>query len=171
MKEQVQTLKQIIELLKNNRRTALKTLSALNKKLSDEESYHAAQNEILHLCAIGIISRRMREHMLYEISQIYGHDKYVSKIIDNPFDSYQNIVKYANAKVNWIIREVILFEAIGIEKTRDIDRAKYNIDAYFSEGDIPQNIVYAIKEWYDLIYAGKAENLRKTALLYGFEHN
>ena len=45
------------------------------------------------------------------------------------------------------------------------------IDAYFSLGDIPENIVSMIKKWYELLNIDKAEDFSELALAYGIETN
>jgi|GEM_PF-5354215 len=160
----------ILQQLNQNKKSALLLLHVLNSTVTDDTSYALAIQQINDYYEAGIISGCLRDYINKEISYVYSHDsslKLGSGKID--YTSFKGIAEYINSNNYWIIREVVINNALRVELTHDIDGACFCIDSHYAMGDISLNIATATKEWLFDVYHNKSEDFHEIAREYGYD--
>lgn len=145
-------LKRIKTQMAANKREALQALKSLNKKISDhsdQDSFDEARLEIENLFQRGFVSRRLKDHMMEEISCVYQPNKYIPpKKGMHDFGTLRGIKEYMAEMDDWILKEILIWNAIALTQNTALSTCLFNLDAHFSVGDIPKNLLPLAKAWY-----------------------
>ena len=165
----VNDIQVILDQMECNKTNALALLKSLNKSVKDEESYRLARNVVEVFHKMGCVSYRLAQHMQEELSVVYKPE---SRRIPEEgccdFSTYEGIASYIESNDNWVIKEIILWEAFALEQGRNLKHQEFVIDAHLSEGNIPENVAILIKMFYENIYNFKANDFHEFAKDYGF---